>query len=1543
MSVLDECLQIINQFTEKHTGKVKDIDQSDKCQLINDLKLYLSKINGKKDMNLIENSLSCLQKLQICPNQLVFSIVYELYMYYLRVEESSKSLKQVMNHKLLLILKSKYLEEHHLCNIVNHLDKTTSVLQILSQQDKLSVYIFFLEKIFQGHSNNLNEVIRICSRLAAEDKKDYLEGLGLMIATEYQDNKQQKIKLNNGERIDCISMLIFGLMNKIYNIQTEQQIENENEILEIYNLAIKCIDDFLKNLFRKVIEEGNQASSISVAASTKNKKESHKIQLFLFNFINDICKQLYSQEYSIIPVIFNVFTSILNSYINLSNYQNNHFIIDLTKSILKILYKDTQQITQFSQDMQIIFCQKALKGKKSKYNGSVFCNVCSEIGFFTLKQNEHEISFCQECSNLEITSQHISQIKNLSDLLIKEQIAFLQTLTYLYADTHHKTLNINFLESRSTNIILHFVQQAYNKPINAKNKKITFFLNTLTSQTKLGNPPDSLGSTELDFLDFIYKSKIQTMFAIQDKIEYLLKYIFGLTNDNSSIIRNKSLTILNEIEGFNRSQRFEQYIDIRRRDQQVTVRMTCLKILEQLYMSEDQTQFESDIEYRERKERYFKMIMDRFNDKETQVRGTVLSFISSNLNTIANDNQQKISLIKELVIRVLSDTQEFQIQSLDVLAKIYFPFFQGKQETKKAVKKTKKETKKNQNILNIEEEKTLENIIELQKLYEINTDIMVRIFSHFQENQSDSASILNTMLQISLKILEEFISDKKERRFILEIIEVLSRMKNIFDIYQEFQIFISYFDLLVLERNQIPIANKEQRAETNLCMIIILDIIINMFQRNSIVSNPQIKSSISKIEDKLLNLIQKEGNVQVLKKLVQLSAYSINYSSQDIQKILDIFKQRYAFLKNVSDMQNLSQKINFGDQNESEILIFKITMSMYIVSIYSYHFMKGSFQALSINLKDVLALLLFYLSLPNERIQAASFENISMLWEKEYDLIFSCQDILQEIIVSKSTSAKLLITIYTIFDKYILKHSNQIKKKINTQITVKNSMVEESEENNQRKSIDQELEHITSIIRDLTIKSYEQGLQNPDQMVKKTILRLLNLLVNENLVIFQQVGANIICLVCDPDILIRTLANSIIQEECLRNKYSIDKCLKAGLRKSAVFIDQNYKQFTITEGPEDKCQSLFERINTVLKLKDTPEKDTNIFAKRVCEILNEINEWSYEDHEVAFFIMQLIISLNQITHGDILIFLNGMKSVSDKVYYEVKDFLKRAINNQIDQFDEEDDLENEKAFIKTNILLMCLVTSHILIIQSSLSLGKYQQIDSFIQKLSSSYLEETTILDNQSNNRNSDLQQQLKVKWVKKFNGNRNLLDNFSDLFLEQMRDFDCSNEAQLKMLRKKIKHLFYDYVESDIIKVLDLTYTDTDKNLNSDMKSKETTKLNQRGKPTKAYDISKASTKHRNIQKQNSHKSSNNSESSYHSCKGSKSSNYQDLDYSGVSHKSASSQISNPFKMNLRNRQNVKRYSKIQEDQSDTQSDEDSQQNYKNNKENDDFDDDYA
>lgn len=49
----------------------------------------------------------------------------------------------------------------------------------------------------------------------------------------------------------------------------------------------------------------------------------------------------------------------------------------------------------------------------------------------------------------------------------------------------------------------------------------------------------------------------------------------------------------------------------------MSVRLTCLKILEQLFVAEDKDEFESEEEYKKRKERYFKMIMDRLTDKET--------------------------------------------------------------------------------------------------------------------------------------------------------------------------------------------------------------------------------------------------------------------------------------------------------------------------------------------------------------------------------------------------------------------------------------------------------------------------------------------------------------------------------------------------------------------------------------------------------------------------------------------------------------------------------------------------------------------------------------------------------------------------------------------------------------------------------------------------------------------------------------------------------------------------------------------------------------
>lgn len=39
-------------------------------------------------------------------------------------------------------------------------------------------------------------MVRICSRLAAlsDDKKEYLEGLELMIISDFKENRQQKIK-----------------------------------------------------------------------------------------------------------------------------------------------------------------------------------------------------------------------------------------------------------------------------------------------------------------------------------------------------------------------------------------------------------------------------------------------------------------------------------------------------------------------------------------------------------------------------------------------------------------------------------------------------------------------------------------------------------------------------------------------------------------------------------------------------------------------------------------------------------------------------------------------------------------------------------------------------------------------------------------------------------------------------------------------------------------------------------------------------------------------------------------------------------------------------------------------------------------------------------------------------------------------------------------------------------------------------------------------------------------------------------------------------
>lgn len=79
-------------------------------------------------------------------------------------------------------------------------------------------------------------------------------------------------------------------------------------------------------------------------------------------------------------------------------------------------------------------------------------------------------------------------------------------------------------------------------------------------------------------------------------------------------------------------------------------------------------------------------------------------------------------------------------------------------------------------LKNKEEEKTLEGIIELQKCFELPSDTMQRVFSHFLA-QSGDVQFLSRLQQVSLRILEERIADAAERQHVLAVIETLSRMR----------------------------------------------------------------------------------------------------------------------------------------------------------------------------------------------------------------------------------------------------------------------------------------------------------------------------------------------------------------------------------------------------------------------------------------------------------------------------------------------------------------------------------------------------------------------------------------------------------------------------------------------------------------------------------------------------------------------------------------------------------------------------------------------
>jgi len=89
---------------------------------------------------------------------------------------------------------------------------------------------------------------------------------------------------------------------------------------------------------------------------------------------------------------------------------------------------------------------------------------------------------------------------------------------------------------------MHFLKTA-NSSINSskKNNKAQsskpkeFFIERTKGEIEETNESyKSLGSVELDFVEFIFKAKIREQLQMEDKLEFLLKFICALTDDNSA-------------------------------------------------------------------------------------------------------------------------------------------------------------------------------------------------------------------------------------------------------------------------------------------------------------------------------------------------------------------------------------------------------------------------------------------------------------------------------------------------------------------------------------------------------------------------------------------------------------------------------------------------------------------------------------------------------------------------------------------------------------------------------------------------------------------------------------------------------------------------------------------------------------------------------------------------------------------------------------------------------------------------------------------------
>lgn len=88
---------------------------------------------------------------------------------------------------------------------------------------------------------------------------------------------------------------------------------------------------------------------------------------------------------------------------------------------------------------------------------------------------------------------------------------------------------------------------------------------------------------------------------------------------------------------------------------------------------------------------------------------------------------------------------------------------------------------------------------------------------------------------------------------------------------------------------------------------------------------------------------------------------------------------------------------------------------------------------------------------------------------------------------------------------------------------------------------------------------------------------------------------------------------------------------------------------------------MFERLNLSLRVRSKSPNDGTgeILVRRSLELITEIEDWSYEDHEIAFFVIMLLLSLNTISRKELLLAVEKLRSAADSLFHDVNDFLKK--------------------------------------------------------------------------------------------------------------------------------------------------------------------------------------------------------------------------------------------------------------------------------------------